>query len=184
MDEKSVNFYKILTILFLLTTITFAYLWLDSTRSDEIDSFTTDAASSAMTDLPFIIEDITISFDAYHSENASEKERFYEETLLARSLQRLTSNQRLFNAAERADPLEKGWFQDYTNELFTLRSILTNHSFENKDTEDVASILSELPKLQQDIAYLVEEESFTVTDPEKMDGLTETIRHFNEKFQS
>lgn len=176
--------YKILTSVFLLTTITFAYLWLDSSRSDEIDSFTADAASSALTDLPFIIEDITISFEAYHSENSSEKERFYEETLLARSLQRLTSNQRLLNAAERSDELEKGWFQEYTNQLFTLRSTITNHSFEDKGTENTVSILSELSQLQQDISYLVEKESFTVTNSDKMKAVTETLRRFNEKFQS
>lgn len=175
--------YKILTGIFLLTSIFFAYLWFDTTRSSEIDTFTKDAATSAVSELPYRIEDVTLSFDSFHSEG-SEKERFYTETLLTRSLQQLTGYQRLLNAAERSNELKKGYFRDYSNELFKLRSVITTESFEDEYSDKVDDITAALKQLHTDVQYIVEKDSFTVSDKEKMEALTETIRSFNDKFLS
>ncbi|WP_394218978.1 hypothetical protein [Halobacillus trueperi] len=173
--------YKILTGIFLLTTLVFAYLWFDTTRSSEIDTFTRDAATSAVSELPFRIEDVTLSFESFHSEE-DEKAKFYAETLLTRSLQQLTGNQRLLNAAERSKELEKGWFRDYSNELFKLRSVITTESFEDEESDKVKEITVALKQIHTDVQYIVEKDSFTVSDKEKMEALTETIRSFNDKF--
>ncbi|MEC3883073.1 hypothetical protein VKA52_04920 [Halobacillus sp. HZG1] len=175
--------YKILTGIFLLTSIVFAYLWFDTTRSSEIDTFTRDAATSAVSELPFRIEDVILSFDSYHSEE-DEKANFYAETLLTRSLQQLTGNQRLLNAAERSSELEKGYFRNYSNELFKLRSVITKESFTNEESDKVEEITAALKEIHSDVQYIIEKESFTVSDKEKMQALTETIRTFNDQFLS
>lgn len=184
LTKRSMNLYKIFTGTFLITTIIFASLWIEGNSGDTIDTYTVDAASSVVKELPYRLEDVRISFDSFHKEDASAKEHKYAETLLARSLQQLTGNQRLLNAAERSNQLEKPWFQDYFNELFTLRSIMTAHSFEKEQSDQAEAIASQLTQLQADVQYIVDKESFTVTDKEKMNALTETIRTFNEQFLS
>ncbi|MGR9050405.1 hypothetical protein ACQ4XT_17375 [Halobacillus faecis] len=173
--------YKIFTGIFLLTSIIFAYLWFDTTRSSEIDTFTRDAATSAVSELPFRIEDVTLSFESFHSEK-DEKAKFYAETLLTRSLQQLTGNQRLLNAAERSNELENGYFRDYSNELFKLRSVITKESFKNEESDKIEEITTALKQIHTDVKYIIEKESFTVSDKEKMEALTETIRSFNDQF--
>lgn len=173
--------YKIFTGIFLLTSIVFAYLYFDTTRSSEIDTFTRNAATSVVAELPFRIEDVTLSFESFHREG-DEKERLYTETLLTRSLQQLTGNQRLLHAAERSNELEKGWFRDYSNELFKLRSVITTESFEVEDSDKVEDITAALKQLHTDVQTIVDKDAFTVSDKEKMKDLTETIRLFNDKF--
>ncbi|WP_281975146.1 hypothetical protein [Halobacillus litoralis] len=176
------NLYKISTSFFILTTIIFAYLWYDSEGPQPLNEFAVAAVTSSIKELPYTMEDVQLSFQNYHEEESTEKEQFYTRTLLARSLQNLNDNQRLISAAERSKVLEKGWFRDYSDALFTMRSILTTHSFENNNSKEVKRINQELETLQSSIEETVTDESFSTKNKKDLRSITDMIEKFNQIF--
>ncbi|WP_226578111.1 hypothetical protein [Halobacillus litoralis] len=178
------KFYKIVSSLLLLSTLLFAYLFFDASRTDPIEKIAVEAASSSVSDLAYNIEDITISFETFHSESNTRKEEFFKRTLLSRSLQKLNSNQRLMNTAEHSSLLTEEWFQKYNNALFTMRSILTLHSFENEHSDQADEIIEELQRLQAEVEEIVNQESFTIQDPKTLSELTQALTSFNDSFTS
>lgn len=176
------NRWKLISAVLLFTTLLSSYLAFDFSRADDVDEFSVAAAESIIKELPFMLEDVAISYESYHNQDSGEAGAQMKTALLTKSLQRLTGNQRLLNTAERSALLEKGWFNEYNNALFTLNGIITHHSFEQETDADNKALASSLRTLKEEIKTLVNDPSFSIQNPSQLDKLTTTIQQFNENY--
>ncbi|MCA1023517.1 hypothetical protein [Halobacillus litoralis] len=174
------NRWKLISALLLFTTLISSFLAFNFSRADEVDEFSAAAADSLVKELPYVFDDLIVSFESYHQEPSEDTEAQIKNALLTKSLQRLTGNQRLLSTAERSSLLEKGWFNDYTHTLFTLHGIITDHSFEQKTEENSPAFTEALRMLKEEVETIVNDPAFSIEDRSKLDELTTTIQQFNE----